>query len=126
MRRIVLLSWCLILTATAGGGVWAAQRVRHHMVTKPHVSSAMPDVAKGPIAEDAPLATGRIVTVDPQQGRVTIAQNGVGRFYIEPGTRVFHVPDSSLLTGLTPGDKVRFDIERDGKRFAITRLENTN
>src|SRR5256885_11664967 len=113
MRRIALISWLVILTATAGGAVWAAER----MTAKP-CSPAAPPANLGRLqpAEEFPLAAGRIVAVDAKDGRLTVSHRGVGRFYLEPGTFIFRVEDRTLLTGLTPGDKIRFGVERDGKR----------
>jgi Cu/Ag efflux protein CusF len=127
MRRIALMSWLVILTATAGGGVWGAQRI----VAKPCSASApasltTADLARLQPAEEFPLAAGKIVAVDAKDGRLTIRHRGVERFYLEPGTFIFHVEDPSLLTGLTPGDKIRFDVARSGKRYDITRIENSN
>ena len=128
MRRMALISWLVILTATVGGGVWAAQRI----VAKPCASTASPsnltkaDLASLQPVEEFPLAAGKIVAVDAKDGRVTIKHRGIARFYLEPGTYIFHVEDRSLLTGLTAGDKIRFDVARNGKRYDITRIENSN
>ena len=128
MRRIALISWLVILTATVGGGVWAAQRI----VTKPCAAIALranltkADLASLQPAEEFPLATGRIVAVDAKDGRLTVRHRGIDRFYLEPGTYIFHVEDQSLLTGLTAGDKIRFDVSRNGRRYDITRIENSN
>jgi Cu(I)/Ag(I) efflux system periplasmic protein CusF len=127
MRRIALISWLVILTATVGGGVWAAQRI----VAKPCSASAPASLTKADLAslqpvEEFPLAAGKIVAVDAKDGRLTVRHRGVERFYLEPGTFIFHVEDRSLLTGLTPGDKIRFDVARNGKRYDITRIENSN
>ena len=121
MRRIALISWLVLMTATIGGGVWAAQRM------KPCVAVVPPaDLASLQPAHEYPLAAGRIVAVDAKDGRLTVMQSGVPRFYLDPGTFIFHVEDRALLAGLTPGDKIRFDVTRAGKRFTITRLENSN
>ena len=122
MRRIVLISWLVTLAATLGGGVWAAERI-----TKPCVA-AMPPAALVPLqpTEELALAAGKILAVDAKDGRLTVNHRGVSRYYLEPGTFIFHVEDRALLTGLTPGDKIRFDVARAGKRFTITRIENSN
>ena len=127
MRRIALISWLVIVCATVGGGVWAAQRI----AAKPCTASAptsltTTDLARLQPVEELPLAAGKIVAVDNKDGRLTVKHRGVARFYLDPGTYIFHVEDRSLLTGLTPGDKIRFDVEREGKRYAITRIENSN
>lgn len=122
MRRIALISWLVILSATTGGGVWAAERIAAKACTAAapvHLTTVEP-------LDALSLADGRIVAVDAKDGRLTVKHRGVSRFYLEPGTFIFHVGDRSLLTGLTPGDKIRFDVEREGKRYAITRIENSN
>jgi Cu/Ag efflux protein CusF len=123
MRRIALISWLVILTATVGGAVWAAER----MAAKP-CSATVPPITHASLqpVEEFPLAAGKIVAVDAKEGRVIIRHRGVARFYLDPGTFPFHVEDRTLLTGLTPGDKIRFDVERNGKRYEITRIENSN
>ena len=127
MRRIALVSWLVILSATIAGGVWAAQRI----AAKPCSASAPASLTKADLAslqpvEEYPLTAGKIVAVDAKDGRLIIRHRGVERFYLEPGTFIFHVEDRSLLTGLTPGDKIRFDVARNGKRYDITRIENSN
>ena len=123
MRRIALISWLVIVAATICGGVWAAERI----VTKPCMATAPPiSLASLQPRQEFPWAAGKIVAIDSRDGRVTVRHNGIARFYLEPGTYIFHVEDRALLTGLTPGDKIRFDVERDGKHFAITHLENSN
>ena len=123
MRRIALISWLVILAATVGGAVWAAERI----ATKPCSASAPPATLASLLpAEEFPLTAGRIVAVDAKDGRLTVRHRGVARYYLEPGTFIFHVEDPALLTGLTPGDKIQFDVARKGKRYDITRIENSN
>ena len=74
---------------------------------------------------DTPLASGRIVAVDKEAGRVTIDYRPLP-LLPEGGVRVFAVEDPSSLKGLGPGDRVRFELERDGRGFVVTRLENSN
>ena len=128
MRRIALVSWLVILSATIAGGVWAAQRIAAKPCTTAATSTSLTraDLARLQPVEEFPLAAGKIVAVDATDGRLTVRHRGVGRFYLEPGTRIFHVEDRSLLTGLTPGDKIRFDVARNGKRYDIRRIENSN
>ena len=128
MRRIALVSWLVILSATIAGGVWAAQRIAAKPCTTTATSTSLTrdDLARLQPVEEFPLAAGRIVAVDAKDGRLTIKHRGVERFYLEPGTFIFHVEDRSLLIGLTPGDKIRFDVARNGKRYDIRRIENSN
>lgn len=123
MPRIALISWLVILSAMTGGAVLAAERM-----VKPCTAVAVPRAKLASLqpVEEYPLGAGRIVAIDAKDGRLTIMQRGIPHFYLDPGTFIFHVDDRALLTGLTPGDKVRFDVTRTGKRFTITRLENSN
>jgi Cu/Ag efflux protein CusF len=44
----------------------------------------------------------------------------------EGGVRVFAVEDPTILKGLSAGDRVRFDVEREGRHYVLTHLENSN
>ena len=74
---------------------------------------------------DAPLASGRIVALDPAAGRITLDTRPLP-LLPEGGVRVFTVEDPATLKGLTPGDRVRFEVERDGRGYVVTRLVNSN
>lgn len=43
---------------------------------------------------------------------------------MESMTMIFKVRDPAMLTGLTPGDSIRFKVERAESGFVITRIEN--
>lgn len=75
---------------------------------------------------DGPLASGRVVAVDREAGRVTLEYRPIPQLFLDGGTRIFHVEDPTALKGLGPGDKVRFEVERDGRSYTITRLVNSN
>jgi Cu/Ag efflux protein CusF len=75
---------------------------------------------------DEPLARGRVVAVDRDAGRITLEYRPIPAFFLDGGTRIFHVGDPASLTGLGPGDKVRFEVERDGRSYTIVRLVNSN
>ena len=73
------------------------------------------------------LASGRVVKVDTDAGEITIEHRPILRFYMmESTTRIFKVRDVTMLTGLTPGDKIRFTVERAEGRFVITWIENAS
>jgi Cu/Ag efflux protein CusF len=38
----------------------------------------------------------------------------------------FALKDPAMLTALTPGDKIRFEVERGNDGFIVTRIENSN
>ena len=75
--------------------------------------------------DDTPLGSGRVVAVDPAAGRITLEYRPLP-LLPEGGVRVFAVEDSSLLKVLSAGDRVRFEVERDGRRSVLRHLENSN
>lgn len=77
-----------------------------------------------PLAE--PLTLGRVVAIDAARGRITLEYRPIPQWFLEGGTRIFDVTDPAVLEGLSRGDKVRFDVEREGRRYLIIRLENSN
>lgn len=74
---------------------------------------------------DQVLSAGRVVKVDADAGKITIEHKPIWYLYMEAMTMIFKVADNSILTGLTPGDRIRFKVERVGDGFVITRIENT-
>ena len=120
MRLLTLISVGAVVL-TVGSALCATDRMQSGVpVSEPPEQADLTGVV------DEPLAAGQVVAVDHDGARLTVAHRGVGRLYLEPGTRIFRVEDPILLTGLTPGDKIRFDVERDGKSLVITRLQNSN
>jgi Cu(I)/Ag(I) efflux system protein CusF len=77
-----------------------------------------------PTGEVVPI--GRVVKVDTDAGKITIEHKPIWRFYMEAMTMTFKVSDSAMLAGLTPGDRIRFKVERTSDGFVVTWIENTN
>jgi Cu/Ag efflux protein CusF len=78
------------------------------------------------VPSDEPLASGRVVAVDSTGGRITLEYRPIPQLFLEGGTRIFQVADPTSLKGLGPGDKVRFEVERNGRSYTVTRIENSN
>jgi Cu/Ag efflux protein CusF len=75
---------------------------------------------------DEPWASGRVVAVDRDGSRITLEYRPIPQLFLEGGTRIFHVEDPTSLKGLGPGDKVRFEVERNGRSYTVTRIVNSN
>lgn len=75
--------------------------------------------------DDTPLASGRVVAIDPTAGKITLDYRPLP-LLPEGGVRVFSVEDPTILKGLSAGDRVRFEVERDGRRYVLRHLENSN
>jgi Cu(I)/Ag(I) efflux system protein CusF len=72
------------------------------------------------------LSAGRVVKVEAEAGKITIEHKPIWRLYMEAMTMTFKVRDATMLTGLTPGDRIRFKVDRAGDGFVVTRIENAN
>jgi Cu/Ag efflux protein CusF len=119
MRRTIFIIGLVLCSAVFCGGVWAN---REALVP---VRSPI-DLAHLAPVEDLPLAAGRVVAVDGQKDKITI-DAAIRRYELPAMTRVFHVDNPCLLTGLTPGDKIRFDVRRERQHvYVVTRIENSN
>ena len=77
------------------------------------------------IPNDMPRASGRIVAIDAAAGRITLDYRPIP-LLPEGGVRVFTVEDAASLKGLSAGDRVRFEVEREGRGYVVTHLENSN
>lgn len=77
-------------------------------------------------ASEQILSAGRVVKVDRDAGKIAIEHKPITHLYMEAMTMIFRVKDPAMLTGLTPGDKIRFKVERDDDGFVVTRIENSN
>jgi Cu/Ag efflux protein CusF len=76
---------------------------------------------------DEPLASGRVVAVDRGASTITLEYRPIPQRFLEGGTRIFRVENPDLLKGLGPGDKVRFEVERTGRRsYTVKHIENSN
>jgi Cu/Ag efflux protein CusF len=75
---------------------------------------------------DEPLVTGYVVAVDHKAGTITLEYRPIPQQFLEGGRRIFRVQNPATLKGLGPGDKVRFEVERNGRFYTVTHIENTN
>jgi Cu/Ag efflux protein CusF len=119
-----LVSWLAVIGLTLCGGVWAARRA--DWPTTASKIAATRDLTSLQPVEELPLASGRVVALNHQAGTITVRHGAIARYELDRMTRVFAVEDKALLTGHTPGDKVRFDLVRKDGRYVISRLENSN
>ena len=79
------------------------------------------------ISPRQPLAAGEVVAINHAAGTITIRHKPIpGLLKMETMTMIFRVSDKSMLEGLSPGDKIRFKLERDGRSFVVVRIENSN
>jgi Cu(I)/Ag(I) efflux system protein CusF len=68
-------------------------------------------------------ATGVVVQVKADQGKVKINHDLIAVLNWPQMTMFFRVKDKSVLEGIVNGDKVRFELEKDTSGLAITRMD---
>jgi Cu/Ag efflux protein CusF len=80
-------------------------------------------LALGATAALAQLAEGEIRKVDKEAKRITIKHGPVPSIEMPPMTMVFQVKDAALLERVKAGDKVRFDAQKIGGQYFVTKIE---
>jgi Cu/Ag efflux protein CusF len=86
-------------------------------------ADSMPDVLA---PQSGPLGVGKIVAINRDTCQLELEHMPIKAYYMQGMTMVFKVADPSLLYGRSPGDKIRFQLERQGRSYVITRIENSN
>ena len=77
-----------------------------------------------PLSE--PLASGRVVAVDQRGAQDHLEIRPTRRSCRKAASGVFDVGKPASLEGLSPGDKVRFEVERAGRPTPSRRIEHSN
>jgi Cu/Ag efflux protein CusF len=93
---------------------------------EPEIDHKVEAVREQATPSDEPRAAGRVVAIDRAAGRITLEFRPIPQLLPEGGTRVFPVKDPAALKALGPGDKVRFEVERNGRGYLLTHIENSN
>lgn len=81
-------------------------------------------VADTALAQESPVsATGVVQQIKPDEGKVKINHDPIPALGWPKMSMYFRVKDKAVLEGIAAGDKVRFDLEKDARGLAITRIE---
>jgi Cu/Ag efflux protein CusF len=80
-------------------------------------------LALGATGALAQLADGEIRKVDKEAKKVTIKHGEIKSIDMPPMTMVFRVRNAELLEAVKPGDKVKFDAQKEGGQYVVTRIE---
>ena len=86
-------------------------------------------VAATPLAADdrrtriEPLADGEIRRVDKDAKKLTIRHGPLQSLDMPAMTMVFQVADPAMLDQVKAGDKVKFQAEKIGGAFTVTKIE---
>ena len=103
MKRIVLTAFLsLILAGQAAGDE------KHHK----------------PAAAATAMADGEVRRVDRDARKLTIRHGPIPSLEMDqPMTMVFAVSDPAMLERVKPGDKIRFQAEKIGGAYTVTKIE---
>jgi Cu(I)/Ag(I) efflux system periplasmic protein CusF len=72
----------------------------------------------------APLADGQVIKIDQAAGKITIKHGPLKQFGMEEEmTMVYRAADPAMLSGVKPGDKVKFAPDRVNGQFTVTKIE---
>ena len=69
------------------------------------------------------MADGEARKVDPGAGKLTLRHGPIAHLDMPGMTRVFKVADPKMITGLKPGDKLRFSADRMQGASTIMAIE---
>ena len=71
----------------------------------------------------AALADGEVRKVDKDARKITIKHGPLASLDMPAMTMVFQVKDPTMLNLVKPGDKVKFQAEKLGGAYTVTRIE---
>lgn len=71
----------------------------------------------------APLSQGEVRKIDPAAQKITLRHGPIQSVGMPPMTMVFKVQEAALLEGVKVGDKVRFQVEKQGTQYVVTELQ---
>ena len=71
----------------------------------------------------AALSDGEIRKVDKDAKKLTIRHGPLANLDMPAMTMVFQVQDAAVLDQVKPGDKVRFEAQKIGGAYTVTRME---
>ena len=69
------------------------------------------------------LADGEIRRVDKEAKKLTIKHGPIPNLDMESMTMVFHVKDPAMLDQVKAGDKIKFQADKIGGQYTVTKIE---
>jgi Cu(I)/Ag(I) efflux system periplasmic protein CusF len=72
------------------------------------------------------LNDGEVRKVDKDAKKITIKHGPLQKLDMPPMTMVFQVKDPAMLDQVKAGDKIKFDAEKVGGAFTVTRIQPAN
>jgi Cu/Ag efflux protein CusF len=91
------------------------------MTTLKYLFAALTLVAVPAMAQQ--LADGEIRRVDKEAKKLTIKHGPIPSLDMPAMTMVFQVKDAAMLERVKAGDKVKFQAEKQGGQYTVTKIE---
>jgi Cu(I)/Ag(I) efflux system protein CusF len=76
-----------------------------------------------PALGQSELSDGEVRKVDKEAKKITIKHGPLANLDMPPMTMVFQVKESAMLDQVKAGDKVKFQAEKVGGAFTVTKIE---
>ena len=73
-------------------------------------------------APDSTLTDGVVRKVDKDAGKLTIKHGPIPSMDMPPMTMVYRVKDPAMLDQVKPGDEIKFQMEKIGGLYTVTRI----
>jgi Cu/Ag efflux protein CusF len=80
-------------------------------------------LAQAAAAASAEWSAGEVRKVDKEAGKVTIKHGALPKLDMPPMIMAYRVKDKAMLDHLKAGDKIKFDVERDGEKYTVIGLK---
>ena len=74
----------------------------------------------------AALSDGEVRKVDKDAKKITIKHGPLAKLDMPPMTMVFQVKDPAMLDQVKVGDKIKFEAEKVGGAFRVTKIQPAN
>jgi Cu(I)/Ag(I) efflux system protein CusF len=80
-------------------------------------------VLAAPVFAQSGLSDGEVRKVDKDAKKITIKHGPLANLDMPPMTMVFQVQDPAMLDQVKAGDKVKFEAQKVGGAFTVTKIE---
>lgn len=80
----------------------------------------------GKSAESAAMTQGEVRKVDKEARKITISHEPLQNLDMPAMTMVFRVKEPAMLNQVKAGDKIKFQAEKIGGAFTVTKIEQAN
>jgi Cu(I)/Ag(I) efflux system protein CusF len=74
-------------------------------------------------AAELPSVKGEITKIDASAGKLTIKHEAIPNLEMDGMTMVFKAADPAMLTGLSTGDKIKFQADKVNGQITVVKVE---